>query len=65
LLRSWGEQPYGEKEITLVKEEVQPAIRECLVRVEALDQRLLARHELLVLLCELESKRHALAMPET
>ncbi len=44
---------------------MQPAIRECLVRVEALDQRLLARHELLVLLCELESKRHALAMPET
>jgi hypothetical protein len=29
--------------------------------VEELDQRLLAQHELLVLSCELEAKRHALA----
>jgi len=38
-----------------------PAIRECLARVDELDQRLLAQHELLVLRCELEAKRHALA----
>jgi hypothetical protein len=61
LRRTWSEQPYGEKEITLLEEEVLPTIRECLVRVEELDQRLLAQHELLVLRCELEAKRHALA----
>jgi len=27
----WSEQPYGEGEITLLEEEVLPAIRECLV----------------------------------
>ncbi|MCP9857775.1 MULTISPECIES: hypothetical protein [unclassified Cyanobium] len=61
LRRTWSEQPYGEEEITRLEEEVLPAIRECLVRVEELDQRLLAQHELLVLRCERESKRHALA----
>ncbi len=61
LRRSWSEQPYPEEEITLLEEEVLPAIRECLERVEELDQRRLAQHELLVLRFELESKRHALA----
>jgi len=40
---------------------VLPAIRQCLVRVEELDQRLLAQQEMLVLRCELKSQRHALA----
>ena len=61
LRRTWSEQPYGEEEITRLEEEVLPAIRECLARVDELDQRLLAQHELLVLRCELEAKRHALA----
>jgi hypothetical protein len=61
LRRTWSEQPYGEEEITRLEKEVLPAIRECLARVDELDQRLLAQHELLVLRCELESKRHALA----
>jgi hypothetical protein len=61
LRRTWSEQPYGEEEITRLEEEVLPAIRQCLVRVEELDQRLLAQHELMVLRCELESQRHALA----
>ena len=61
LRRTWIEQPYGEEEITLLEEEVLPAIRECLVRVEELDQLLLAQQELLVLRCALESQRHALA----
>ena len=61
LRRTWSEQPYGEEEITRLEEEVLPAIRKCLARVDELDQRLLAQHELLVLRCELESKQHALA----
>jgi hypothetical protein len=61
LRRTWSEQPYGEEEITRLEEEVLPAIRECLARVDELDQRLLDQHELLVLRCELEAKRHALA----
>ncbi|WP_254961518.1 hypothetical protein [Cyanobium sp. BA5m-10] len=61
LRRTWSEQPYGEEEITRLEEEVLPAIRKCLARVDELDQRLLAQHELLVLRCELEAKRHALA----
>ena len=60
LRRTWSEQPYGEEEITRLEEEVLPAIRECLARVDELDQRLLAQHELLVLRCELEAKRHPL-----
>ena len=59
--RPWIDHPYGEEEITRLEEEVLPAIRECLARVDELDQRLLAQHELLVLRCELEAKRHALA----
>jgi hypothetical protein len=39
----------------------QPLTREYIVRVEEIDQRPLAQHELLVLRCELEAKRHALA----
>ena len=61
LRRTWSEQPYGEEEITRLEEEVLPAIRKCLARVDELDQRLVAQHELLVLRCELEAKRHALA----
>jgi hypothetical protein len=61
LRRTWSEQPYGEEEITRLEEEVLPAIRKCLARVDELDQRLLAQHELLVLRCELEAKQHALA----
>ena len=46
LRRTWIEQPYGEEEITLLEEEVLPAIRQCLARVDELDQRLLAQQEL-------------------
>ena len=61
LRRTWSEQPYGEEEVTRLEEDVLPAIRECLARVDELDQRLLAQHELLLLRCELKAKRHALA----
>ena len=59
LRRTWLEQPYGEEEITLLEEEVLPAIHKCLARVDALDERLLAQQELLQR-CELEAQRHAL-----
>jgi hypothetical protein len=60
LRRTWSEQPYGEEEITLLEEEVLPAIRQCLARVDELDQRLLAQQELLQR-CRLEAGRSALS----
>ena len=47
LRRTWIEQPYGDEEITLLEEEVIPAIQQCLVRIDELDERLLAEQELL------------------
>ena len=49
LRRPWDEQPYGEEEITLLEEEVMPAIEQCLVRVGELDQRLVSQRERLQL----------------
>jgi hypothetical protein len=37
LRRTWIEFPYGEEEITLLEEEVLPAIQQCLQRVDAID----------------------------
>ena len=45
LRRPWDEQPYGEEEITLLEEEVLPAIQQCLARVGELDQRLESQRE--------------------
>ncbi len=59
LRRTWSEQPYGEEEITLLEEEVIPAIQQCLARVDELDERLLAQQELLQR-CQLEADREAL-----
>ncbi len=49
LRRPWDEQPYGEEEITLLEEEVMPAIEQCLARVGELDQRLVSQRERLQL----------------
>jgi hypothetical protein len=38
LRRTWIEQPYGEEEITLLEEEVIPAIQQCLARIDEIDQ---------------------------
>jgi hypothetical protein len=38
LRRTWIEHPYGEEEITLLEEEVIPAIQQCLQRVDAIDR---------------------------
>ena len=59
LRRTWIEQPYGEEEITLLEEEVIPAIQQSLRRVDELDQRLLAQQELLERF-QLEADREAL-----
>jgi hypothetical protein len=56
LRRTWIEQPYGEEEITLLEEEVIPAIQQCLARIDELDERLLAQQELLQR-CQLEADR--------
>ncbi len=45
LRRSWIEQPYGEEELTLLEEEVLPVIQRTLLRVDAIDQELLAAQE--------------------
>jgi len=45
LRRTWSEQPYGEEEITLLEEEVLPAIAACLARVDAIDSALCAAGE--------------------
>jgi hypothetical protein len=60
LRRTWIEQPYGEEEITILEEEVIPAIQQCLARVDELDERLLAQQELMQR-CQLEADREALA----
>jgi hypothetical protein len=60
LRRTWIEQPYGEEEITLLEEEVIPAIQQCLARIDELDERLLAQQELLQR-CELELQRQPLS----
>ncbi len=60
LRRTWIEQPYGDEEITLLEEEVIPAIQQCLKRVDELDERLLAEQELLHR-CQLEADREALS----
>ena len=60
LRRTWIEQPYGEEEITLLEEEVIPAIQQCLKRVDELDERLLAQQEQLHR-CQLEAEREALS----
>ena len=45
LRRTWSEQPYGEEEITLLEEEVLPAIAQCLARIDAIDSDLSAAGE--------------------
>ncbi|MFM7642113.1 MAG: hypothetical protein ACKO45_11265 [Cyanobium sp.] len=47
LRRSWLDRPYGEEEITLLEEEVLPAIKSCLARIAELDDWLLVEMEFL------------------
>ena len=61
LRRTWTEQPYGEEQITLLEEEVIPAIQQSLARVGELDERLFAQQELMQR-CELELQRQPLSV---
>ena len=46
LRRTWIQHPYGEEEITLLEEEVLPAIQRCMERVEEIDQALQLEQEI-------------------
>ncbi|MFM7547349.1 MAG: hypothetical protein ACKO8I_00440 [Cyanobacteriota bacterium] len=63
LRRTWIEQPDGEEEITLLEEEVIPAIQQCLARVDELDGKLQAQQDAEVARLQAErSAEVALAM---
>ena len=46
LRRTWIQHAYGEEEITLLEEEVLPAIQRCMARVEEIDQALQLEQDL-------------------
>jgi len=60
LRRSWMDRPYGEEEITLLEEEVLPALKSCLARIGELDEQILSDMELLPH-CRLEFERIQIA----
>jgi hypothetical protein len=59
LRRTWIEHPYGEEEITLLEEEVLPAIQQCLQRVDAIDRLLLEEQDARIALAQLDEQREA------
>ena len=56
LRRTWIEFPYGEEEITLLEEEVIPAIQQCLQRVDAIDAALQEEQEALIAIEQLRQQ---------
>jgi hypothetical protein len=60
LRRSWLDRPYGEEEITLLEEELLPALKSCLARIGELDEQILSEMEIL-LHCRLEDERIQIA----
>ncbi len=56
LRRTWIDRPYGEEEISRLEEEVLPAIQQCLVRVEEIDQALQLEQDL-----EIQAVQRAMA----
>ena len=60
LRRSWMDRPYGEEEITLLEEEVLPALKSCLARIAELDDWLLVEMEFLAR-CDGELERFQVA----
>ena len=56
LRRTWIQHPYGEEEITLLEEEVLPAIQRCMARVEEIDQALQLEQDL-----EIQAVQRAMA----
>ncbi|MEI6032318.1 MAG: hypothetical protein WCQ20_14325 [Synechococcaceae cyanobacterium ELA739] len=61
LRRTWIEFPYGEEEITLLEEEVIPAIQHCLQRVDAIDAALQEEQEARIAVEQLRQQLAALA----
>ena len=59
LRRTWIDLPYGEEEVTLLEEEVLPALKSCLFRIQEIDEWILVDQELLRR-CSLETDRDAL-----
>jgi len=61
LRRTWIEFPYGEEEITLLEEEVIPAIQQCLQRVDAIDAALQEEQEARIAIEQLRQQLAAVA----
>jgi len=61
LRRTWIEFPYGEEEITLLEEEVLPAIQQCLQRVDAIDAALQEEQEARIAVEQLRQQLAAVA----
>lgn len=59
LQRIWIDQPYSEEEITLLEDEVLPAIQQCLQRIDAIDQVLLEEQDARIALAQLNEQREA------
>jgi ABC-type hemin transport system substrate-binding protein len=59
--RTWIEFPYGEEEITLLEEEVLPAIQQCLQRVDAIDAALQEEQEARIAVEQLRQQLAAVA----
>ncbi len=57
LRRTWIQHPYGEEEITLLEEEVLPAIQRCMARLEEIDQALQLEQDLDVQQVQLAAER--------
>jgi hypothetical protein len=57
LRRTWIQHPYGEEEITLLEEEVLPAIQRCMARVEEIDQALQLEQDLESEAVQLDAER--------
>ena len=57
LRRTWNEQPYGEEEITLLEEEVLPALQRCLGRIDEIDAELQGQQDAEI--ARLEAERSA------
>ncbi len=62
LRRTWIEHPYGEEELTLLEEEVLPAIQRCMARVEEIDQALQLKQDLEVQQIQLAAGREQRAL---
>ena len=59
LHRTWIEHPYGEEEITLLEEEVLPALQHCLQRVNEIDAALQEEQDARIAIAQLQEIQEA------